>query len=117
MAGTKAGAAKAQQTREQPKAYIVIARNNETLKEGGAKAGFRDVPFDRPVLLTAKEVEALKRQREPIQIEKQVSVRELMEKHQIDQHKAIEMAKLIEANPQQGGKSIEFVSKYIVTNA
>ena len=99
------------------KSYIVIARNNETLKEGYAVCGQKRIPFDTPVALTEREVEVLKHQREAIQIERQVSVREIMEKHQIDQHKANEMAKMIQQSPDQGGKSIEFVSKYIVTTA
>ncbi len=40
-----------------------------------------------------------------------------MQKHQVDQNKANQMARMIQQNPDQGGKSIEFVSKYIVTPA
>ncbi len=95
--------------------YLVIARNNETLKEGYAVAGPKRIPFDTPIALNDKDVESLKRQREPIQIEKQVNVRELMQKHQVSQTKANEMARMISANPDQGGKKIEFVSKYILS--
>ena len=111
-------AAKTQTEKKAPlKKYLVIARNNETLKEGYAVAGHKRIPFDIPVPLTDREVESIKRQREAIQIEKQVSVRELMEKHQISQVKATEMARMISENPDQGGKKIEFVSKYIVSLA
>lgn len=99
------------------KLYLVIARNNETLKEGYAVCGTKRVPFDTPVALSEGDYENLTRQREAIQVERQVTVREIMEKHQIDQAKASEMARMIQENPDQGGKSIEFVSKYIVTPA
>ena len=107
----------ATKTGTKPTMYLVIPRNNETLKEGFAVCGTKRVPFDSPVPLSDKDVESLKRQREPIQIEKQVSVREIMQKHQVDQNKANQMARMIQENPDQGGKSIEFVSKYIVTPA
>ena len=97
--------------------YIVIARSNETIKEGYAMAGARAIPFDTPVAMSDREVESVKRQKEAIQLDKQINVRELMEKHQISQAKANEMAKLIAENPEQGGKKIEFVPKYIVTPA
>ena len=97
--------------------YIVIARSTETIKEQYAIAGTKKIPFDEPVFLSDRDIAALKRQKEPIQVEKQVSVREIMDKHRISQTKAQEMAKLIADNPDQGGKRITFVSKYIVTPA
>ncbi len=107
----------ATKTKEKAQLYLVIARNNETLKEGYAVSGVKRIPFDTPVALSTRDVENLKRQREPIQIEKQVNVREIMQQHQISQSQANEMAKMISSNPDQGGKKIEFVSKYIVTTA
>ena len=104
-------------TKTKPTLYLVIARNNETLKEGYAVAGTKRIPFDTPVALNDRDIESIKRQREPIQIEKQINVREIMQQHQVSQTKANEMAKMISANPDQGGKKIEFVSKYIVTLA
>jgi len=99
------------------KKYIVIARSTETIKEMYAIAGTKRIPFDEPVFLTDKDIVALKRQREPIQVEKQVTVRDIMEKHRVSQGKAQEMAKLIANNPDQGGKKITFVSKYLVVPA
>ena len=103
--------------KEERKKYLVIARSTETIKEMYAVAGTKKIPFDTPVTLTDNDLATLKRQREPIQVDKQVSVREIMEKHQVSQSKAQEMAKLISENPEQGGKKITFVSKYIVTPA
>jgi hypothetical protein len=97
-----------------PKKYIVIARSNETLKEQYAVAGVKKVPFDTPVVLTDREVASLERQREPIQVEKQISVHEIMEKHKVTQVKANEIAKMIAADPSQGGKKITFVKKYVI---
>ena len=97
--------------------YIVIARSTDTMKEVYAFANGRKIPFDTPVPLTDSQIASLKRQKEAIQIEKQISVREIMEKHQVSQTKANEMAKLIADNPDQGGKKIQYVSKYIVTPA
>ena len=97
--------------------YLVIARSPDTMKELTAFANGKHIPFDTPVYLTEKQINSLKRQREPIQIEKQISVREIMEKHQVNQTKANEMAKLIAQDPNQGGKKIQYVAKYIVTPA
>ena len=100
--------------KEVRKKYLVIARSTETIKEQYAIAGRKRIPFDTPVYLTDNDIATLKRQREAIQIEKQVNVREIMEQHQISQAKANELAKLQESD---GKKQIKFVSKYIVTPA
>jgi hypothetical protein len=103
--------------KEERTKYIVIARSTDTIKEMYAIAGNKRIPFDEPVYLNKRDIESLKRQREPIQVEKQVSVRDIMNKHQVSQVKAQEMAKLISENPDQGGKQITFVSKYVISPA
>ena len=102
-------------TKEKAQQYVVIARSTETIKEKVAMAGKRAIPFETPVFLSGQELQSLRRQKEPIQVEKQVSVMEIMEKHRVSQAKANEMARLISENPDQGGKKITFVSKYIVS--
>ena len=97
--------------------YIIIPRSNETIKEQYAVAGTKRLPFNVPLRLSKKDVMLLRRQKEPIQVDKQINVHEIMDKFSIDQQKANKMAKLTEANPEMGGKSIQFVSKYIVSKA
>ncbi len=75
-------------TKKERQKYLVIARSTETIKEQYAIAGTKRIPFDTPVYLTEKDIVSLKRQREPIQVEKQVSEKEIMEKHQVSQSKA-----------------------------
>lgn len=94
--------------------YMIIARNTETIKEQVANANGKQIPFETPVFLTEKDVQTLERQKEPIQVEQSVSVHELMQKHACTVDKAQEMAKLIRENPDQGGKKITYVSKYIL---
>ncbi len=96
--------------------YIVVPRNNETLKEKAVMTGFgkRSVPFNRPVRLNAQEYKNIQRQKEPIQIEKEINVMEIMEEHQISQTKANEMAKLKSSNTKIGGKQISFVPKFFL---
>ena len=102
--------------KKRPK-YLVIARSTETMKEMYAWANGVKVPFETPVALSDVQVSTLKRQREPIQIEKNTTIRDIMDQHQVDQGKANAMLKLIQENPDQGGKKITYVSKYIVTPA
>jgi hypothetical protein len=96
---------------------MVIARSTETMKEMYVWANGVQIPFETPLPLTDAQITTIKRQREPIQIEKTTTVRDIMEKHQVDQAKANQMLKLIAENPEQGGKKITYVSKYIVTPA
>ena len=107
--------------KSKPKKYLVYARSQETMKEkfvkvnaGGMKA--RPIPFETPVFLTDGEVAAIKRMKEPMQIESRIDVHELMNKHQITQAKANEMAKLMERDP-AARKNFSWVAKYIVTPA
>ena len=102
------------------KQYVIIARSQETMKEGFAvvNAGgrmARRIKFETPVYLTDTEVNAIKRQKDPVQIDKEISVYEIMEKYKIPQEKAGRLAQKIQQDPSMGGKSIDFVSKYIVT--
>ncbi len=101
-------------TEKKAKQYIVTPRSPESLKEGFCIANGRRVPFDQPVYLSEAQVATLKRQKEPIQMEKQINVYELMEKHQITQEKANQMARQIQADPSMGGKKISFVPKFSV---
>jgi hypothetical protein len=103
------------------KKYVIYARSQETMKEkyvkinaGGMRA--RPLPFETPIFLTDKEVAAIKRIKEPMQIEGRIDVHELMEKHQISQTKANEMAKLMESDP-AARRKFSWVAKYIVTPA
>jgi len=107
---------------EKKKKYIVYARSNDTIRERFAKVnagGMRakSIPFETPVMLTDEEVAALRRMKEPIQMKKQISVAEIMEKHKVTQAKANKMAALIEQNPDMGGKEISWVPKYVVSPA
>ena len=102
--------------------YTIIARSPETMKEkyatvnvGGIKA--RMLPFDTPVPLSKKEVSALRRQRESIQIDAEVNVHQLMEKHKISQEKANRLAQQINSDRSMGGKKIDWVEKYIIVPA
>ena len=97
--------------------YLVIARSTETMKEMYAWANGTQIPFETPVYLTDAQINTLKHQREAIQIEKTTTVRDIMEKHSVDQAKANKMLELIQKNPEQGGKKITYVSRYIVTPA
>ena len=99
------------------KMYLVIARSTETMKEMYAWANGAKIPFETPVPLNDTQIATLKHQREPIQVEKTTTIRDIMEKHSVDQAKANQMLKLIADNPEQGGKKITYVSKYIVTPA
>jgi len=99
------------------KLYMVIARSTETMKEMYVWANGVQIPFETPLPLTDTQIATIKRQREPIQIEKTTTVRDIVEKHQVDQAKANQMLKLIAENPEQGGKKITYVDKYIVTPA
>jgi len=107
----------AKETAKKRTKYIVIARSTETMKEMYAWANGAKIPFETPLYLNDTQIATLKRQREPIQIEKNTTIRDIMEQHQVDQNKANAMLKLIQDNPEQGGKKITYVSKYIVTPA
>ena len=102
------------------KQYIVIARNPETMKEGYAfvSTGERPrplrVPFEKPVYLTEKEVAALKRQREAVEMDAHINVHEIMEKHKVSQNIANRMAQATERDRSMGGKKITFTPKYVI---
>jgi len=105
-------------TKEKPnkaQKYIVIARSTETMKERFAWTNGRKVLFDTPTFLSDAQVNTLRHQKEGIQMDKRVTVSDIMEKHSVDQNKANQMLKLIQQNPEQGGKKLSFVAKYIVT--
>ena len=104
----------ASKSTDKPRRYIVVARSQDTIKEGYAFANGKRIPFETPVVLSDAQVATIKHQKEPIQVEKSVSVHEIMQQHQVSQTKASEMAKLIAENPDQGGKKIAYVNKYIV---
>ena len=101
---------------EKKQKYIIYARNTETMKEGYAVVGMHKVPFEKPVYLSPKQVDLIERQKEAIQMDAPVSVKDIMEKHQISQSKAMQIAKQKEADPDTR-KKITFVSKYIVSKA
>lgn len=107
----KARAAKGKGTKER---VMIIARNTETIKEQYASANGVNFPFETPVWITPNQKKALERQKEPIQVAKSVSVHDLMQQHQCSVEKAQELAKLIQENPNQGGKKITYVSRYIL---
>ena len=79
--------------------------------------GAKRIPFERPVYLSEAEVAALKRQKEPIQVDKDISVHEIMEKHKIPQAKANQLARQTERDPSMGGKRITFTPKFLVQPA
>jgi hypothetical protein len=106
------------------KKCIVIPRNPDTANElyafvntGERPGGGLKIPFERPVYLTEKEIAALERQREAIQVDRQINVREIMDRHQVPQSVANKMAKASSQDSSMGGKQIRFVSKYIVSSA
>jgi hypothetical protein len=104
------------------KKYMVIARSPETMKEGyaivnagGIKA--KRIPFETPVMLTDKEVAVIKRQRESIQVDAELTVYQIMEKYKMSQEKANRMIRQINSDKDMGGKRIDWVARYIVTPA
>jgi hypothetical protein len=86
------------------------------VKVNGGGMIARPIPFETPVFLTDSEVKAIKRMKDPMQVEGRIDVHELMDKHQITQKKANEMAKLMERDP-AANRKFSWVSKYIVTPA
>jgi hypothetical protein len=97
-----------------PGKYIIIPRNQNTYKEKFAIANTRRLPFETPVTLSAKDVQALEHQKEPFQTDVQMTVYEIMEKYQVDQKKASEIAAAQSQHPEIGGKKITWRSKYII---
>ena len=100
--------------------YIVIPLSPQARKEGYAicnansAMGAKRIPFEKPIPLTEAEVAVLKRQRDPMTIEKDISVSEIMDKHRIPADKARKLAQQIERDPDMGGKRIVFQPKYHV---
>ena len=105
------------------KKYIVIPLSQQSRKEGYAicnansAMGAKKIPFEKPILLSDEEVSALKRQREPILVDKDINVHEIMDKHRISQAKANKLAQAIESDKSMGGQRITFTPKYHVSPA
>ncbi len=107
--------------KKQHKKYLVYARSQDTMKEKFVKINAkgmiaRPIPFEKPVYLTEDEVKAIRRIKEPMQVEKRIDVQEIMNAHQISQSKAQEMAKLMEADP-AARRKFSWVAKYICVEA
>jgi len=97
--------------------YMVIPRNQDTYDEKFAIANGRKIPFEVPVSLTQREVDALKHQKEAFQVDNQLTVYDAMDKYQCDQAAA---AKIVAAQAQHkeiGGKTIKWRAKYILQSA
>jgi len=93
--------------------YIVIPRSNEALKERFAIANGKRVPFDTPVILNADDVTVLKHQREPIQMEGEVNVHQIMDELRVPQAQANKIAEA-RANNKDMSKRLQWVPKYSV---
>ena len=105
------------------KKYMIIPNSREARQIGyvtvstGEFRTSRILPLEKPVPMTDKEVAAIKRMKEPMQMDKDINVHNLMDKHHIPQNKANELAREIERNPEVGGKRISFVPQYSVVPA
>ena len=105
------------------KKYIIIPNSREARQEGyvtvstGEFRTSRILPFEKPIPLTEKEVAALKRMKEPIQVDRDIDVHEIMDRHRITQDKANLIARRMDQDPQMGGKRISFTPKYTVVPA
>jgi hypothetical protein len=97
-----------------PAKYIIIPRDQNTYNEKFAIANMKKLPFETPVTLTMNDVKALENQKEAFQSDNTMSIYEIMEKYQVDQKKAAEIAKAQSVHPEIGGKTIKWRSKYIL---
>ena len=99
---------------EKAKRYVVIPRSNEAFKERFAIANGKRVPFDTPVILADGDVKVLKHQREPIQIDGDVNVHQIMDEMRIPQSEANKIAQARANSKDAMGKKIQWVPKYSV---
>ena len=91
---------------------VVIPRTNDAIKEKILKVNGKVIPFDREVMLTENDIRTINGMKEPMKVEKDVNVHEIMEKMQIPQSEANRIA---EARMRAGGESsFSWVQKYTV---
>lgn len=109
MANTKKSA-----TDTKPQKYIILPRNQETYDEKFAIANGRRLPFETPVELSRRDVEALENQKEPFQTTNDMTVYEAMEKFSVNQAKAAEIVKAAQLHPEMKDSVIKWRSKYLL---
>ena len=99
---------------KKPGRYIIIPRDQNTYKEKFAVAGTRKLPFEVPVTLRPQDVAALEHQKEPFQVDIEMTIYDVMDKYQVDQKKAAQIMSAQSQHPEIGGKTIKWRSKYIL---
>ena len=104
----------AKATQNKLKKYMIIPRNDDIYKEKYAVANTRKLPFETPVMLAERDIKALEGQREPVEVDSKMTVMDIMDKYQVDQKKAAEIAAAQATHPEIGGKSIKWRPKYIL---
>jgi hypothetical protein len=96
-----------------PSKYMIIPRNQATYEEKFAVVNGRKLPFETPVMLSVNDVKAIERQKEPFQVDSNLTVYEAMEKYQVDQKKAAQIVQA-QSKVKDMGKTIKWRSKYIL---
>jgi hypothetical protein len=94
--------------------YIIIPRDQNTYNEKFAVVNGRKLPFEVPVMLKENDVKAVEHQKEPFQVDNQMTIYDVMDKFQVDQSKAAEIVQAQATHPEIGGKTIKWRSKYIL---
>lgn len=103
---------KTSKAKEGPVKCVVIPRTNDAIRERFVKVNGKTVPFDREVYLTENDIKTIQGMKEPMKVEKDVNVHEIMEKMQIPQSEANRIA---EARMRNGGESsFSWVPKFSV---
>ena len=97
--------------------YIIIPRNQDTYEEKFAVCGAKKYPFEIPVHLTREQVVILERQKQPFQVDNQLTVHEAMDKYQCTQAQAAKIVSAQSTHKEIGGKTIKWRSKYILQSA
>ena len=99
-------------TKDKARKVIVSPRNNEAYKEGYAEANGMKIPFDTPVVLAPNVIKALENQKEPVKVDGEETIYDIMEKFKVDMKKA---AVIMQERKNQGlGSTIAWKRKYVV---
>jgi len=99
---------------KKPGKYMIIPRDQNTYNEKFAVANGKKLPFETPITLSTADVKALEHQREPFQVDNQLTVMDAMDKYQVDQKKAAQIVQAQAQHPEIGGKTIKWRNKYII---
>ena len=102
-------------TEDKARRVIVIPRTNDAMKENFVKVNGKVVPFDVPIVLEPRDIRVLNEMKEPVSVDADVNVYEIMDQMQISQEQAnkIAQARAVAGN----GKRIKWVPKFSVMSA